>query len=349
MTAALEIDLAAFDANIAAVQARVSPAEPMLVVKDDAYGHGAVPLVRRAVAAGIRWIGAYDIETARAVRAAVGGRVRIFVWTFPSVDEVAAAVDLHLDLGIGDREVLEDVARVGAERSARVHLKIDTGLHRNGFRPEDWPAAVRQARQLELDGTARVVGIWSHIAEASDADDDAARAVFDLARREAVEAGLGPSIHHLAASAASFARRAFRYDLVRVGAYAYGVAPAGGPSGADLGLVPIARLIATVTAIARDEVVVDTGAFDGLFSTLAGRTSVGTPAGPRALLRVGHTESAVAAWPGAAIGDTVVIYGPGTRGEPTATGLAELIDTIGEEIVTRVSPDLPRRYVEGRA
>ena len=59
----------------------------------------------------------------------------------------------------------------------RVHLKIDTGLHRNGVRPEEWGTFVSRAAGLEAEGVIDVEGVWSHIAEASDAEDDVARAV----------------------------------------------------------------------------------------------------------------------------------------------------------------------------
>jgi alanine racemase len=52
----------------------------------------------------------------------------------------------------------------------------------------------------------------------------------------------------------------------------------------------------------------------------------------------------VDAWDGAAVGDQVMIYGPGSAGEGSATDLAELIGTIGEEIAVRVSPLVPRVY-----
>ena len=83
------------------------------------------------------------------------------------------------------------------------------------------------------------------------------------------------------------------------------------------------------------------GALHGLPSTLAGRVSVASPAGPRALLHVGALHSVVERWPEALVGDEVVIYGDGG---PSATDLAEAIGTIGEEIALRVSPLVTREY-----
>ncbi|HWT32535.1 MAG TPA: alanine racemase, partial [Microbacterium sp.] len=172
-------------------------------------------------------------------------------------------------------------------------------------------------------------------------------ALFDRAVEQARAAGLDPRLRHLAASAASFARAEFRYDMVRVGAFAYGIHPAGGPAAADLGIRPIARLTAPVVAVTGDVVRIGIGMLDGIPSSLAGRVRVGTQEGARRLVRIDAAESEVEAWPGAAVGDEVAVYGPGDRGESTATDLGEAIDTIGEEIALRISPALPRRYVSG--
>jgi alanine racemase len=355
VTARLQVDLGVLAANIAHVRRTVAPAALMLVVKDDAYGHGLAPVVRTASAAGITWFGAFDVATGLAVRAALGdGTVpdpatttredpRIFVWIAATAGELADAVAARLDVGVGDPELLEELAAAAraAGAAARVHLKIDTGLHRNGVRPEDWPRFVGRAAEFEASGAIEVVGVWSHIAEASDDEDDAARERYEEALRQAEAAGLRPQVRHLAASAAAFARPEFRYDMVRVGAFCYGIPPAGGPSGGALGLTPVSRLEADVVAVDPDGVTVGIGALDGVPSSLAGRADVGTPAGPRRLLAIGG-RSVVQGWPGAAVGDRVRFYGPGTAGEGSPTDLAELIGTIGEEIAVRISPLLPR-------
>ncbi len=338
--AILTVDLDAFAANVAAARSRVAPADVMLVVKDDAYAHGIPPVVTRAWEEGVRWFGAFDVPTGRAVREALGHEPRIFVWLAFGEDELRSVAELDLDLGVGDAALLEEVAAVGGR--TRVHLKVDSGLHRNGVRPEEWPAFVERAAQLERVGTIEVVGVWSHIAEASDADDDAARAAFDLAVRQAEEAGLRPTTRHLAASAASFARGEFRYDLCRIGAFCYGIRPAGGPSDAELGIRPIATLRAPVVAVEADCVLIGVGSLDGLPSTLAGRFDVNTPAGPRRVTQIGARRSSVESWPDAAPGQPVDVFG--REAATSATDLAELIGTIGEEVALRVSPRVLREY-----
>ena len=348
----LRVDLDAFAANLAVVRARVAPAQLMLVVKDDAYGHGLEPIVRRRAAEGVRWFGAFDVrpEAIRA-RGAAGPEARIFSWLTVGRDEIAAALAADIDLGVGDAGFLEEVAAVAraAGAAARVHLKIDTGLHRNGIRPEEWPAVRRARRARSSDeGVIDVVGVWSHIAEASDAEDDDARGAVRRRgdrRRGARDCAL--EVRHLAASAASFARPEFRYDLVRVGAFCYGIRSAGGPGEADLGIRPIAALAAPVTHVGGDAVHVG----DRRRSTGCPRRSPGARHGrarrpaPRDVLRRRTLAiSDVEAWPEPRVGDEVMVYGPDGRGRRPRRTSRKRSEPIGEEIAVRVSPLVPRDY-----
>lgn len=345
MNAELRVDLERFRKNVGAVRARMAPAEVLVVVKDDAYALGVEPIARAALEAGASWFGALDPASALRAKAVAGDRARVFAWLTLGVEEAEEALTAGLELGVGDAEYLERVAEAAARtgRPATVHLKIDTGLHRNGVRPEQWPGVVARAVELERSGRLRVAGIWSHIAEAGDADDDAARAEFDAAVASARRAGLTPEVRHLAASAAAWHRLEFRYELVRVGAFCYGIRSAGGPS-LD-GIEPVAALVARVVRATADRVTIGIGSVDGVPSTLAGRISVSTPAGRRALLRVGLFDADVAGWPGASAGDEVAVFGaPAEDGAPSPTDVGEAVGTVGEEPLLRVSPLIPRVY-----
>lgn len=337
----LRISANTFRANIDAVRTRIAPSTLLLVVKDDAYGHGLAWTVREASAAGVEWFGSYDIPTALDVRRAAASGARIFAWATSTDAEIDDALLSDIDLGVGSAEYLERVIARASElgRLARVHLKIDTGLHRNGLLPEQWDAAVEVARAAEASGALELVGIWSHIAEASDAEDDDAQLVFLDAIRAASESGATPALQHLTASAASWWRPELRGSLSRIGAFCYGVRSADGPE-LD-GIRPIASLVANVVDLDGTDAVLSIGSFDGLPSTLSG-ASVGTPAGARELRRIGQTSSVVDGWPGMAVGDEVRVFGAGDLGEVSATTLAERIDTVGEEILTRLSTRVRR-------
>ncbi|GAA3771297.1 alanine racemase [Microbacterium kribbense] len=344
--ARFEVDLTAFATNLVTIRTTVAPAVHMLVVKDDAYGHGLAAIVPAARVGGVRWFGTFDVATAVAVRALTGPAPRIVAWTVYNAGEIDLALAHDIDLGLGTHELITATAAVGARtgHAARVHLKVDTGLHRNGIRPEGWAAAVAAAEHAQRAGALSIEGVWSHIAEASDEADDRARDEFFTAVDAFEQA---PPLRHLAASAAAFARPGFQLDLVRIGAFAYGIRPSDGPSDAELGIRPIGTLIASVTDVATDAVTVDVGSLDGLDSRLAGRLQVGTPAGPRPVTAIGPVSAQVAAWPGAAVGDDVALFGG--RAPASATDVAEMLHTIGEEVVLRISPRLPRRYLSAAA
>ncbi|MGM7696771.1 alanine racemase [Microbacterium sp. A84] len=343
----LHISRAQFLTNLDAVRARISPSALMLVMKDDAYGHGIDWAVDAAATADVQWYGSYDVRTGIRIREALGDRAgRVFAWATSTVEEVEAAVRADIDLGVGTEEYLRLVIAT-AERIgvlARVHLKIDTGLHRSGIRPEAWAATAALARAAELTGAPAVVGVWSHLAEASDDEDDEAQTIFVDAVAAVRATGSTPEALHLTASAASWWRPELRGSLSRIGAFCYGIRSADGP---ELeGIRPISALSASVQEVHDDHVVVGIGAFDGLPSTLSG-IQVGTPAGSRELRSVAQTTSEVSTWPGASIGDAVWILGPGEHGEQTATTLAEHIDTVGEEIITRLTSRVRRVISDG--
>jgi len=338
----LRVDETVLRANIAAVTARVAPSELMMVLKDDGYGFGAVWAARVAADAGVSWFGTYDIPAAIELRRELGSGPRLFAWVTSADEEIDAALHADVDLGVGTLEYLHRVvARAGAlGATARLHLKVDTGLHRNGLSAAEWDEGVTVALRAQERGRALLVGAWSHLAEASDAEDDAAQARFLAAVARAGELGAEVTHRHLTASAATWARPELRGSLVRVGAFCFGIRSADGP---DLpGIAPAASLVATVVAVDGGEVVAGIGSFDGLPSILAGRVQVGTPGGARPLLAVEPDTVRVGAWDGAAVGDEVVLFGRGGTGEETPTTLAEAIGTVGEEILCRLTAHVRR-------
>ncbi|MBP2435478.1 alanine racemase [Microbacterium amylolyticum] len=345
MSAELIIDLAQLRTNVAAVRERMAPAEVLVVIKDDAYAQGVEPIVQAAYEAGARWFGGMDLPSSLRARRTAGEDARVLAWMTVSAPEAAEALEGGLELGVGDVDYLERVATVADDTGivARVHLKIDTGLHRNGVRPEHWDNFCRRAYALERAGCLRVVGIWSHIAEASDAEDDVSRAEFDRAVDVAKSVGLEPEVRHLAASAAAWHRPEFRYDLTRIGAFCFGIRSEGGPDISEI--APIATLVARVSHVSADDVTIAIGSADGLASSLAGRSHVSTPVGPRGIISVETFETRIEGWRDANVDDVVIVFGPGTRGEMTPTDVGEAIGTVGEEPLLRVSPLVPRRYV----
>jgi alanine racemase len=339
------VDLDAYRANLATLEAAVAPAGLMAVVKADAYGHGLIPVARAAVESGITWIGALDLDTGLELRSAgIDREISIFAWLLGPDEDYRTAINAGIDLGVSTIHQLNQVADAGARTRARLHLKIDTGLHRNGATEEEWPGFVRRALELEREGIAEVYAAWTHISEASDEDDSEAISRFDAAVVTAEALGARFTLRHLAASAAGFVRSDSRFDLVRMGAFTFGIAPGGGIGPDQLGLVPVMSLSSHAVEGSDGRIVLPIGFGDGLSSVAAGRVEVSAAGGRRQIEAVGLDATAIH-HDQLAIGDRVVFFGSGAEGEPTLQEWADNTGTIGEEIVTRLGKHLRRGYL----
>jgi len=341
----ITVDLGAYRRNLVRIQTRVAPAGLMAVVKADAYGHGLVPIARAAVDAGVGWIGLLDIESGlRLRRAGIHEDVAIFAWLLAPAEDYGAAIAAKIDLGVSTVAQLEQIAAADGRIPARVHLKIDTGLHRNGADASDWPVLV--SRALELDTRVELVGLWTHIAEASDSEDTAAIDRFHDAIGVAQGLGAAVTVRHLAASAASFYRADARFDLVRVGAFSYGIPPGSGATAESLGLEPVMSLCAPIYSVHNGIAEVAIGSGDGISSAAADSMQVSITGTRYPIVAVSLDSLAVAVGTATvSCGEMAVVFGSGSVGEPTIQEWGDALGTIGEEIATRLSPRIPRHYV----
>ncbi|MEV7686456.1 alanine racemase [Streptomyces bungoensis] len=371
LRARAEIDLGALRANVRALRARAEGAAVMAVVKSDAYGHGAVPCARAAVEAGATWLGTATPEEALALRAA-GLDTRMLCWLWvpggPWRQAIEAGIDVSLSGMWALREVTEAARAAGTP--ARVQLKADTGLGRNGCQPADWPELVAGALRAEAEGLVRVTGLWSHFACADEPGHPSIAAQltrFHEMVAHAERQGVRPEVRHIANSPATLTLPGTHFDLVRPGIAMYGVSPSpeiGTP--ADFGLRPVMTLSASlalvkhvpaghgvsyghhyVTPGATTLGLVPVGYADGVPRHASGtgpvlvdgkwRTVAGRVAMDQFVVDLGGDEPPV--------GAEAVLFGPGDRGEPTAEDWAQACGTIAYEIVTRIGTRVPRVYV----
>jgi alanine racemase len=364
--AEIVVDLAAIRHNVRRLREIVGPDVAMMtVVKADGYGHGMVEVARAARQAGADWLGVATLDEALALRAA-GDTGRVLCWLAVPGEEYAAAVAADIDLTAYSRAELDEIAEAGPR--ARVQLKVDTGLARGGAARADWQDVFAHAAELERAGRLDITGIWSHLA-ASDEPDHPANDAQEAAFREAVELaealGVRPELRHLANSAAAVLRPSARFNLVRCGIATYGLDPAPGFT-RDLGLVPAMTVRASLAM--SKPVAAGEGVSYGHTWVADRDTTVGlVPAGyaegvPRAAGNVASVwvDDRLRAIRGRVCmdqfmidldgdlpppGTDVVLFGPGSRGEPTAQDWADALDTINYEIVTRVGGRFSRRHV----
>lgn len=358
----VDLDAIRHNVRVLAGLAARSGAQTMAVVKADGYGHGAIAVARAAIEAGASWLGACSQAEALAVRAA-GVSVPLLAWLdLPSVDR-APGVAAGVHFGVSSLAELRAVCRAAGQTGdpGRVHLKIDTGMNRNGCPPADWPDLVAAAVRSDVE----VVAVWSHLACADDpghpsVDEQAAR--FDAAYRQALAAGLSP-MRHLANSAAVLTRPDLHFDLVRPGIACYGLNPV--PVEADLrpamtfhsSVVSVRRVRAGAAVgygrtwvAARDTTValVPVGYADGVPRRLSGRLDVWLAGRRRPVVgRVSMDQVVVDCGDAdVPVGADVVLFGTGAGGGPTAREWADALDTLDYEIVTGMyRPRVTRTYV----
>jgi alanine racemase len=367
------VDLGAVRHNVRRLRELVWEGDPdgrlMVVVKADGYGHGMVPVARAARQAGAEWLGAATCAEALALRAS-GDAGKVLCWLAAPGTDFAPLVEADIDVTASSLEQLEEIVRGAREagETGRVQLKIDTGLSRNGASRSDWLALVTAARSAQDEGTIRVTGVWSHLACADEPGHPANAAqqeAFDEALALAADTGLEPEVRHLSNSAGALLHPGTRYDLVRVGISVYGLSPAPDVvSTEQLGLVPAMTVRATVvlvkeiaagagvsyghTFVAEEPMrvaLVPVGYGDGVprHASNVAEVLVNGVRG-RVLGRVCMDQLVVTA-PEAHVGDEVLLFGPGSHGEPTATDWARWCGTIDYEIVTRMGGRQTRVWV----
>ena len=359
------VDVGAIADNVRHLR-RLTESEIIAVVKADGYGHGAVRSALAALAGGASRLGVSDIAEALVLRRA-GIDAPVVAWLHAPGADFAEAAAHGVELGISSLEQLQRAAAAAsADRPVGVHLKLETGLSRNGIAPADYGVVFAEAARLERIGRLRVIALFSHLSNASSDDDRAALRAFDDGVNAAASLGLAPRLRHVAATHAAIDLPESRLGCVRIGIGLYGLSPFAGRSSADLGLRPAMTLHGAVAAVRRVPAgkgvsygydyrtdrettlaLVPLGYADGVPRQASGAGPVvigarrftvsGRIAMDQFVVDVGDAPVSV--------GDEVVLFGDPTLGAPSATEWADAAGTINYEIVTRIGPRVPRRQV----
>ncbi len=369
--AEIRVDLDAIRTNVAHL-VDGTQAAVMAVVKADGYGHGLIPVARAALAGGASWLGVCTLDEALHLRRA-GIDAPVLAWLLAPGLPLHDVVDANVDLSVASVGLLEEIVAAARQtgRTARIHLKIDTGLSRGGATAAQWPRLCEAAVKAAADGDVEVVGVWSHLVYADVPDHettDLQLAAFIDALAVAEGFGINPAVRHLANSAATLTRPDTHFDLVRPGIAVYGLSPV---PGRDFGLRPAMTVRSKVLLTKR--VPAGQGVAYGHTYRTATETTLalialgyadGVPraAGNRAPVRLAGANRTIAGRVSmdqivldcgddpVVAGDVAVLFGSGDGGAPTADDWAAAVDTINYEIVTRMgSTRIPRVYEGGRA
>ncbi len=361
----IEVDHDAIRTNLEVIRRAAGGAQVIGVVKANAYGHGAVAVARTLVAEGVERLAVATLDEAVELRAAGIDAAILLLWGI-GPDEAAAVIENDLEPIVYDSrsiELLEAAAsRVGG--SIGVHLKVDSGLGRQGATPAE---AVELATRIARSRSLTLAGTMSHLAVPGEDDAFTEVQVLRVARLLDTmrSAGIDPGIVHLSASAGLLAGGAHAADAVRPGLALYGLLPTWATD-RDPGLVPALSLRARPLRI------FDLAAGEGIGYGLRFRATVDTRI---ATLGIGYGDG----WPrahanngwvlvrgrrapivgaismdgltvdvggidGVTYGDEFVLIGAQDGARITADDVAAERRTINYEVTTALRERLPRLH-----
>ncbi len=366
----VEVDLDRFTSNLRAIQRRVGEGRGLLlVVKADAYGHGAVEMAEAAAAAGAQVLGVATLHEGIQLRRA-GNRLPIIVLSPLLESEIDEAAEHELEPTVCDEAfalALDGAGRRG--RPIRCHLEVDTGMGRIGVREDHAEAFVE--RLASMPGL-RLASLYTHFPDADSDDLSFARdqvARFDALVARLAARGLKPPRIHASNSAGTLNLPEAHYDWVRCGLIAYGHEPP--HRRADLPLQPVmtfkSRLVqvrdlpeGTPISYSRTYVttrrtrmgVVPVGYGHGYSWLLSNRGEMivgGRRVPIRGRVTMDLTMVDLTDVPGAAVGDEVVLFGAaGETGETLSLEeVARWSETLPYEIMCTIGKRVTRIFVRG--
>lgn len=368
-----DIDLGKLSKNVETLKQKIDRSALMAVVKANAYGHGLVQSAQAAKRGGADWLATALLDESIDLRNA-GITGPILCWLNTPDDEFAQCIDKDIDLGVNSLETLNSIASAAKSlgKTARVHIKVDTGLGRNGVTLGDLPDLISALKKSQNDRNVNVVGVMSHFAYADEPNNSTIGeqiANFKIAVDALVDANFELEVKHLSNSAATLGLPHTYFNLVRPGVAIYGISP--GPevgSAPEHDLQPVMRLRAPIvllkqvpagtgvsyahqyhTASDTKLALIPTGYADGIPRSASNKGPVlisgrkfkvaGRVCMDQFVVDIGDTQ--------AKIGDYAILFGDPANGEPSVNEWAEAADTINYEIVTRIGPRVHRNYING--
>jgi alanine racemase len=351
----VEVDLAAIGSNVAALAAMADPARFCAVVKADGYGHGDVPVAETALASGADWLAVALVEEGVRLREA-GLTAPILLLSEPGDADAAEVVGWKLTPTVYTVAFARALAAAGG---TPIHIKVDTGMHRVGTGTGELGDLLAETARLDLT----VEGIWTHFAVA---EDDPAYTELQVERFDAATRANPVAITHLANTAGTILHPSARRDMVRCGIGIYGIHP-GAATRTQIDLIPAMRIVSRVSFLRRlgagerpsygrirplpaDATVatVPIGYADGVPRNLAAQGGEVLIRGRRYPLAGNVTMDQLMVDVGSdpvEVGDEVVLIGRQGGAEVTVDEWARRLGTISWEIVSRIGPRLPRRYL----
>ena len=342
-----------------------------IAVKANAYGHGLVECSKIFLSAGADYLCVNAVFEAEELRKA-GIKSPILIIGYTPISDLEKAVKLNCELTIYNEENLKKLEKIG--KKCKIHLKIETGNHRQGIRLEDLPQISKNLKKSEK---IQVAGISTHFANLEDRINHQ-YALYQLKQfKKAVrlieEDGHAPHYRHTASTAATILLPEAHFNFVRVGIGAYGLWPsektkkAAERAGIKMTLKPALTwksIIAQVKEVKKGSligygctykmpkngriVIIPVGYYDGYVRALSNRGQVlirgkKVPVIGRVCMNLIMVD--VTDIKDVKPEDEVVLIGKQKNGHITAEDIGEWSGTINYEVTTRIGERIPRIYI----
>ncbi|MSU56356.1 MAG: alanine racemase [Candidatus Taylorbacteria bacterium] len=366
----IEIDRKAIRHNFDVFKKLISPkTKLMAIVKSNAYGHDLIQFSKEMEKLGADFLGVDSITEARALRRE-GVKLPILVLGYTMPELFAEAAKDDISLSVSTFEALDVIAKAKLPKPLKIHIKVDTGMHRQGFLLADLQ---RVLAELKVESKKlKVEGLFTHFAAAKNPafPKDTKNQIEEFKQwvTAFTEVGLQP-IAHATASSGTLIFPEAHFDMVRIGIGLYGLWPERAVKSFlknQIVLKPILSWKSFITEAKK----LPKGSRIGydLTETLSKDSMVAVvPIGywhgyPRALSAIGQVlvrgqhakvlgrvsmdmiSIAIDGSIGAKAGDEVTILGTDDTSPTSAEGIAGLLDASWYEVVTRLNPLIKRIY-----
>ncbi len=367
----IEIDIGRLRNNLAMLTKHKPKGVHFLsVVKDAAYGHGALPVARAALAAGAAFLALTTLEEADALRRA-GIRCPILMLGEREESELPWCVEHNLTICVSEPKVVAALAKLAAEANRRlpVHLKVNTGMNRYGIR---WTEAPALARLIDNYKSLNLEGVLSHFAMSDEPDKTFAQLQLERLRQvlaQMEQQGVQTKYRHICNSGGFLDLPEAHLNMVRIGILQYGVYPSKTCRRLP-GIEPTMSVKARVSALQHLQPG-DTVGYGMRYQASTPRRIAVIPAGygdgyPRVrnqgwVLLGGHRAPVVGGvamdafmvditdHPEVQVGHEAVLMGRQGAEEISVHDLAQWKSTVSYEVLTGWRSRLPRVYINGGA
>ncbi|MBJ7490399.1 MAG: alanine racemase [Ilumatobacteraceae bacterium] len=354
--------------NVAIVAQRTAPVQVWAVVKANGYGHGAIQVANAALAGGATGLCVAIVDEGVALRrAGITAPILLLSEQPAELADLIVGYQLTPTVATTRGAAVLAASAAAADQTIKVHIKVDTGMHRVGVAPNE---TVSLASFVSSYESLTIEGVYTHFAVADDPSHPANAAQlssFNTVLENLSSRGINPPLVHAANSAAALANEPSRFTMVRLGIAMYGLRPGAGVADLCAGLIPAMSLKARVSAVrwveageavsyglvrplAKGSLIatVPIGYADGVPRAL-GRTNVqvllnGVPRTIAGTITMDQLMIDCESDSSVMVGDEVVLIGKQGEHSVSADDWAEALGTIGYEIVCGISPRIFRRY-----